>query len=331
MNEQQVTFTDEELDEAAVWIARLHAPDRSLNVERGFQRWRAEKRSHEAAFATVSTAWELSGALQRRPFSKVSRWERAGFRAGFLRSTVAVACAAALGCIGIALYLRTAGVVTGIGEQRVMLLEDGTRVSLNTDSRLVVHFDKGSRRVELDRGEALFEVAADPARPFIVAAGHRQIEALGTSFVVREEEDHGLSVTLVEGKVAVSADDTAVPAVANEAVTLTPGERLTFKSDIAPAIDRPSLEKVTAWRRGQVDLDETPLAEAATEMNRYSALKLRVEQAEAAHLPIDGVFRAGDTEGFAQAVARSYGLGVERRPHEIVLTGVPSQKSLSLN
>jgi transmembrane sensor len=331
MNEEQVIFTDEELDEAAVWIARLHAPDRSVKVERGFQRWRAEKRSHEAAFATVSNAWELSGALQRRPFPKVSRWERAGFRAGFWRSTVAVACAAALCCIGVALYLRTAGVVTGIGEQRVLVLEDGTRVSLNTDSRLVVHFDRSARRVELDRGEALFEVTADPARPFIVAAGHRQIEALGTSFIVREE-DHQLSVTLVEGKVAVSADDrAAVPAVVSDAVTLTPGERLTFKSDVAPAIDRPSLEKVTAWRRGQVDLEETPLADAATEMNRYSTLKLRIEQATAAGLPVDGVFRAGDTEGFAEAVARSYGLGVERRPHEIVLTGIPAQKSLSLD
>lgn len=330
MSEEQVTFTDEELDEAAVWIARLHAPDRSMKVERGFQRWRAEKRSHEAAFATVSDAWELSGALQRRPLPRISRWERAGFRAGFWRSTLAVACAAALCGVGVALYLHAAGVVTGIGEQRVLVLEDGTRVSLNTDSRLVVHFNRSLRRVELDRGEALFEVAPDPSRPFVVAAGHRQIEALGTSFVVREE-DQQLSVTLVEGKVAVSAADAAVRGVAGEAVTLTPGERLTFKSDVAGAIDRPSLEKVTAWRRGQVDLEQIPLAEAATEMNRYSTLKLRVEQAEAAHLPIDGVFRAGDTEGFAEAVARSYGLGVQRRSQEIVLTGVPSQKPLSLD
>ena len=329
MNEQLVPFTDEELDEAAVWIARLHAPDRSLKVERGFQRWQTEKASHAAAFATVSSAWELSGALQSRPFARVSRWERAGFRAGFWRSTVAVACAAVVCSVGVALYLRATGVVTGIGEQRVLVLEDGTRVSLNTESRLVVHFNQSSRRVELDRGEALFEVAADPARPFIVRAGHRQIEALGTSFVVREE-DHRLSVVLVEGKVAVSDDDApASPTVTSDAVTLTPGERLTFKSDETPAIDRPSLEKVTAWRRGQVDLDETPLAEAATEMNRYSTLKLRVVQTEAARLPISGVFRAGDTEGFAEAVARSYALSVERRPHEIVLTGVPSQKSLS--
>lgn len=317
-----MNYTTEELDDAAVWIARLRAPDRSARVEKGFRRWLAEKPSHAAAFETISTAWELTGALKRRPFPTLTRWERAGFRTGFFRATSAVAAAAALLAIGLFVYLGSSGIATNVGEQRVMTLEDGTRMSLNTSTRAVVHYDQGERRIELKGGEALFEVARDPARPFVVVAGARRIEALGTTFIVREDEQT-LSVTLMEGKVAVS------PRASDPSVVLMPGQRLTLTGTQPPRLDAPGLEKMTAWRRGQIELEEAPLAEAARDMNRYSTLKIRIEDPQAARLRINGVFRTGDTAGFAAAVARSYGLGTRRGEHEIVLTGVPVEKALS--
>jgi len=168
---------------------------------------------------------------------------------------------------------------TAIGEQRLVRLSDGTRVSLNSDSQVVVDYDTVQRRVRLKRGEAFFEVAKDMERPFIVSAGAREVTALGTAFVVRYEEGR-TAVTLVEGKVAVtsagiaplggdqtfrsasqSASGAAKPkgwarrtAGAAEVFTLAPGQRLTLGARSPPRMDEPRIDAVTAWRRGEVVL-----------------------------------------------------------------------------
>jgi transmembrane sensor len=318
--------TAAEIDEAAVWIARLRAPERTANVEQGLRRWLAERPSHAAAFEIVSGAWELSGAVKRRPFPRLTPWERAGFRAGFRRATAVVVAAALLMGVGTFLFLRGNGVETAVGEQRVLTLDDGTRVLLNTATHLIVKYDEDERRVELKSGEALFEVAKQPERPFVVVAGASRITALGTSFVVRDEPRR-VSVILMEGKVSVAASRTSLAQQprATGPVTLVPGQRLTLDDGARARIDEPAIERITAWRRGQLELEEMPLADAVAEMNRYSPVKLVVENPEAAALRINGVFRAGDAAGFAAALTRSYGLGIERREKQLVLTGKPHE------
>jgi transmembrane sensor len=331
--EKEPDCSSAELDEAAVWMARLHAPERTASVERGFRRWLAEKPSHAAAFETISTAWDLTGALQRRPFPKLTRWERAGFRSGFLRAAAAVGSVAALAILAIIFYVRAGGYATAVGEQRVLTLDDGTRVTLNTSSRVVIDYSESERRVNLKQGEALFEVARNPGRPFIVVAGEQLVRALGTEFIVRRDERQ-LAVTLLEGKVTVSPEaheppgpppgrDTPAAGQA-EVFTLTPGQRLTLSSSAPPHLDSPSINQLSAWRLGQVELDDASLAEAVAEMNRYSATQLIVATPQAAALRINGVFRVGDAAGFAAAVARSYGLKLERRAHQLVLAGIPA-------
>lgn len=164
--------------------------------------------------------------------------------------------------------------------------------------------------MELDQGEAYFEVAKHPEWPFIVDAGTKQVVALGTAFLVRRD---GLevSVTLVEGKVA--SDD----------IVLAPGQRLTFVGATAPRVDRPALDRETAWRRGQIILDHTTVAEAVLDMNCYSELQLLVVAPEARREEVTGIFRVGDSERFANAVAATYGLHVEHRRGQIVLSGLP--------
>jgi len=307
--------SDAEIDEAAVWIARLRAPDRTLKVERGFRRWLDEKSSHAAAFDTATTAWELSAGFTGRSAAQVSWGKGAGSRIGLWRSIAVTSVSTTFLMVVGLLYIHNCGVTTNVGEQRVMTLEDGSRISLNTASRMTVRYTPHERRVELKAGEALFEIAKLPDRPFIVAVGSREIKALGTAFLVRDD-DQSISVTLVEGKVAVSGAD----------VVLVPGQRLTLASAAQPQIDRPPIEKVMAWRRGQVELEETPLKLALVEMNRYSNLKVVLERPDAESVPINGVFRAGDSMGFASAVARFYGLKVERRRSELVLAGVPNRR-----
>jgi transmembrane sensor len=106
--------------------------------------------------------------------------------------------------------------------------------------------------------------------------------------------------------------------------TLTPGQRLTFTGGSATKLDTPSVEKTIAWRRGQVILDDTPLEVAADEMNRYNSTKLVVAHPDAAALLINGLFQAGDSTHFANAVAQAYGLEVVERGNEIILSGRPN-------
>jgi transmembrane sensor len=166
------------------------------------------------------------------------------------------------------------------------------------------------------------------------------VRALGTSFVVRRDPDF-LAVTLVEGAVTVapqeSRDQSFVSRMpplgaGNErlqdpksAVTLRPGQKLTYASKAAPVLAETSVESAVAWRWGQVVLDDTPLDEAAAEMNRYSRVQLVVEDPAAKRLLVNGLFQAGDSISFARALGSTYGLRVLEQDRRIVLEGMPSR------
>jgi transmembrane sensor len=302
------TIPPERLAEAGVWIARLHGDERDRDLEEAVRQWLQANPLNARAFELATEVWDDAANLRRlMPLGVNNPVRRTHFPVA-LAATIAMALAV---LTMLALYLYPDGVTTAVGEQRMLTLSDGTRVYLNTATHIVVHYDRHSRRVELETGEALFDVAKATDRPFMVTAGDRQVTALGTSFVVRRD-DQRLAVTLVEGKVTV-----------NQTFTLTPGERLTLTPGEAARFDMPSLEKATAWRRGQVILDDTPLAAAVAEMNRYSPIKLVIEQHEADSLLISGLFQAGDSASFARAVAATYGLAAVNKGDRIVLAGVP--------
>jgi transmembrane sensor len=190
-----------------------------------------------------------------------------------------------------------------------------------------VKYDKYARHVELENGEALFDVLKNPRRPFVVTAGGREVTALGTSFEVRRD-GADVMVTLIEGKVTVTPVAEATGrSPATQVEVLSPGQRLTFAVGRAPRLDRPQLEKVTAWQRGQVSLDNLSLADAVAEMNRYSTMQLRIERPEAAALRVSGIFRAGDSGSFARAVSETYGLVPIEQASAILLTGLPTRQS----
>jgi transmembrane sensor len=223
---------------------------------------------------------------------------------------------------------------TEVGEQRIVHLDDGTRITLNSDTKVTISFTKPKRQVRLDRGEAFFEVAHNRDRPFIVAVGNRQVTALGTTFAVSYDPNR-TAVILVEGKVSVAAvggsaptmptGEDATPTLARGetsdtgTVFLSPGERVTYSRKSAPQLDEPKLDAVTAWRRGEVVLDKTQLAEAVAEMNRYETTRLIIEDPRTAALRVSGIYHAGDSAGFARTVAELYGLDVNHEGGEIRL------------
>lgn len=320
--------------EAAVWVARLHGSKRSRALEEGFRRWLNAHPSHAAAFELATEAWELGGNLpQDQLDSGTDSFAHRHRSYSLSRRALAasVACAAVLASALFYYGNRELAVSTRVGEQRTITLDDGSRVYLNTDTRIVVKETDTRRHVRLREGEALFEVMPDPARPFVVTVDEKEVVALGTSFVVRHEPER-TAVTLMEGRVAVApTSDTRRPTSENLAHTdkasgpggswtfLAPGQRLTFVGDAAPVIDEPTLDSVAAWRRGEVVLDKTTLQDAAEEMNRYSELKLLIEDSDIADVRVSGVFRTGDSIRFARAVSETYQLMVSRTPEQIVI------------
>jgi transmembrane sensor len=312
--------------EAAAWMALLHSPERNAQIEGGLRRWIAAAPLNASAWETATDVWNETAGLPRRvPRRPVATKTPA---MGVLKPIFAVTalCLIVLGLF--VQYSYRSGVATAVGEQRTLNLEDGTRVELNTDSRLMVQYNHDTRTVVLESGEAYFQVAHE-RRPFMVIAGDRKIVALGTAFTVRRDQasDDELTVTLIEGRVAVApaASNNAPASEPGSAVTvLNAGQRLRARPHVRPTVETASVEKATGWMRGQLIFDHTPLGEAAAEFSRYNKIKVTVASPEAAAIPIGGIFRIGDSRSFARAVAASYDLKITVHGDELVLESTPA-------
>lgn len=305
--------------EAAAWVAVLHGPNRTLASERGFAQWVGKSPAHARAFEEATAIWEESAGLSRPRRLREVPGVRSTARARLFKGA-ALAASLAVVLIGALAYNRLAGVSTGIGEQRTLALDDGSRIVMNTRTRVVVTYDDESRSIELKSGEAVFEVARQPGRPFIVIAGDRRIQALGTSFAVRRDEGR-VAVTLLEGKVTVAA-----LSVAGRSLSPEPGERLTFTAALPVKADRPPMDKLLAWQHREVAFDNAALADAIAEMNRYSRRPLIAAAPMTQGVRVTGLFRAGDSASFARAVAEAYGLAVSESDDDIRLVAAPSRR-----
>jgi transmembrane sensor len=313
--------------EASVWIVRLHGPHRTPELEAGFRAWLTASPENARQFERVTEVWD-AGAVPVAGMPRVAREpERSPPRRWLLAASLALAIIGA-GSWGASTFWLNPHYGTGMGERRVVRLSDGSQLTLNSDSEVIVSYRHDERRVRIDHGEAFFEVAKDATKPFRVRAGKRQVEAVGTAFAVKRDERQ-LTVTLVEGKVAVSGLDrsgaSATSAVWNgeplgDRILLTAGQRLTVsQSGSAPQLDRPRLDMATAWLRGEVILDGTPLAEVIAEMNRYDQRRLVIDDPAIAAVRISGIYHTGNSELFAAMVARLYGFGVRQKDGRIHL------------
>ncbi len=308
-----------------MWVMELHSPDRDADLEARVRRWIAEDAKHAAAFELATDHWQGSGNVPKHLCEWASRSVSSRKRR---RTTGAALAGMAIVCLGFAwavYFLRDDTLVTGPAEQRIVDLSDGSQVTLNANSRVVIQFNDGTRKVILAKGEALFDVAKDRSRPFVVVAGDRKVIALGTSFEVRREEPAGsaFAVTLLEGHVAIEPiawPDSPPGAGVNGVQMLNPGQRLRFTGSTTETLDSPSIERVTAWRRGRLIFDNASLGEAAAEFNRYASHKLMIEGTATQNLRVGGVFKISDPYSFAQSMADTYRLQIVTRGKTIILT-----------
>jgi transmembrane sensor len=246
------------------------------------------------------------------------RWEESSARAGPLRRVIfgpAGAIVTACVIVSIALWLlpmavnpvaRTA-LATGIGETRAFALDDGSRIVLDTSSRVRVSLTATGRDIELLDGQAHFEVAKDAHRPFRVRTRSAEVVAVGTMFDVAALPTR-TTVTLIEGRVNVHAIS-AGPELESGIEGLEPGQQLGIASD-GRLLGRKivKLESVTAWQRGTIVLDDIPLPEALAALNRYSTTQIIIPDSQLQSRRVSGVFRIGDVETEALALREYFGL-----------------------
>ena len=188
---------------------------------------------------------------------------------------------------------------TNAGEMRSIALEDGSVVELNTRSRLRARFTANERRLQLLAGEAIFNVAKNPRRPFRVFAGSTEIVAVGTQFNV-DAHDSRTVVTVLEGRVRVT-NSTDIPAQGAGPMELNRGEQAVIAKHQPPKrISAADTAKATAWTERRLFFEGTTLADVATEFARYNDRIIRINDQVLAARRITGVFNATDQATFVE-------------------------------
>jgi transmembrane sensor len=314
--------------EAADWYARLRAQNVSEIDAARFRAWIAADPAHRREFEAIDDFWDglqviaespevlcELGAIARRRATATRKKGRAG------RPITWAAAAAVLLVIGVVAWIYRGGTdlyVTGVGEQRIETLSDGSVITLNTATEIRLQFSPDRRAVELVSGQANFEVAKDAGRPFIVTAGNRSVRAVGTQFDVFKSGDK-VTVTLIEGKVAVIPADapTASTAASSNSkpdeIVLAAGEQLSYslRSGVTPP-STADIPHVEAWRARKLEFSDTPLAEAIAEANRYSAAQIVLQAPAFEDARISGRFEAGRNDLFAEGLEGYFHFHVER-------------------
>jgi len=204
---------------------------------------------------------------------------------------------------------------TGVGEQRVLKLSDGSVVQLNTRSQLEVRFSSQERTLRLLDGEALFTAAHQVNRPFRVITDGATIQALGTQFnVYRRSND--TTVSVVEGLVQVFPGDTA-----NTAPTpLASGEQAQVQAS-GTVVKRsiPDVRRATTWSQRRLDFRGATIAEIAEQFNRYNRLQIRIADAAIAKEVLDGVFDADEPNAFLSYLGQDKDVQFERHGEDLLV------------
>ncbi len=314
--------------EAAAWRVRL--TEAGCDTSEGFEAWIAASRLHEQAWRQVGETWDLFSEhaiapeimnVRRQALERASQAHANRTRVSALRSRVDRRWAMGLGAVAAAIALaigawgwtRPQDYTTALGERRVLKLEDGSTVTMDSNSVLKVSLRSDARDLELVRGQARFDVAHDASRPFSVHVRDQTVVATGTSFDV-DLLDKTVFVTLIQGHVSVFEEHRgllALPQATTRLVAkLEPGDRLTSVPAPADGAMLPvavargvSVDQMTAWQGGKLIFSDEPLSLVAARVSRYSVRQIAVD-GTARSLKLSGVFDVGDAGSFVDAVQR---------------------------
>jgi transmembrane sensor len=321
--------------EASEWLVEFRTEDTDHATRRRFDKWLSISPEHVRAYLEVSGVWEAVSAqppadphdidaliaharatpnvlplTSEAPRSPVTQSLSLLLRR---RALFASAATLLLAVLVVATYVSIPRntYTTEIGEQRSILLPDGSTIDLNARSKVRVRFAEHERHIDLLEGQALFRVAKDQNRPFIVAANGTRVRAVGTQFDVNRRK-RSLVVTVVEGSVAVSSG--TVPA------RLEAGQQAVVRAHAPPKPQRADIAIATAWTQRRLIFDSTPLDEVAEEFNRNNARSLVIEGEGLEDFHISGAFSSTDPQPLLRFLRTQPGITVIDEQDRIVVS-----------
>jgi transmembrane sensor len=332
-------------EEASEWFVEFRLGEADARARADFAAWIRTSPEHLRAYLEVASLWSQAGSLgvhrdldsdalialactednviplELAAAQNVPR--RPGDRRIARLRWLGLAAALVLAVLGGAIMsfgLAGRGTVyaTTVGERRVLRLEDGSSVELNSRSRIRVLFAERGRTVDLLEGQALFHVAKDPRRPFIVRNEQMRVRAVGTEFDINRRS-RGTTITVVEGRVSVAPAiaPTVQQQAATAAILLSAGEQVTVRDQTA--LSQPlhtSPVTATAWTEGRVVLESATLTEVGEDFNRYSTRRLIVEDRGRRALRLSGVF-ATDPEFLLRYLRQRPDITIEESATEV--------------
>lgn len=308
--------------QAADWLAQMQNPDATPDTQDAFEQWRNADIRHALAFEQCRSLWlmtqelkndadiqrELDSARARKKSrAHNSRWYLFAAAATFLVISVGVF---------FQLSPQPIEYSTGIAEQRLIQLEDGSSALLNTDSILQVRFTSNKRELLLKKGEAYFTVAKDKQRPFEVTAAKSSVRAVGTEFNVALL-NHKITLDVTEGivefKTKTTTDDLLTSRVKQ-------GEAINFNSDDSKLLIQPAnTARISAWKARKIYFSADTLEDAIVEYNRYTRKKIVILHEELKQQKISGVFNIDDIDTFIFSLEQLLDVRVERHRDNILV------------
>lgn len=332
--------------QAAYYVTRLHSGELTAKEEVGLTAWRRERQEHEQALQTMLHTWDLAARL----YSPVESGNAARQRRWPLLATAAsILLVAVLSFLWVtdgnelnpapsvverpvepgpqipqpAYDFRVTELAqpastdiyeyrSGIGEVSHIRLDDGSTLSLNTDTQVQVAYSADQRSVTLMQGEAFFNVAPDPARAFVIDTGEQIIRVLGTQFNVRKRDDEAVvQIAVVEGQVTVRQQAKNDEASEN---LLVAGDIGAFgeQSQLISQNKDGQVNKSQSWRHGIFRFDNESLEHVVREFNRYRNQKILIADTEANELRISGVFQLANDTTILSALESSLPIRVVR-------------------
>lgn len=328
---------------ASDWLVRRDSGNWDSADQAALDAWLAASTEHRVTFLRLELAWEDSARLKAlgagiagdlppppghwnvdrvviAPPAKPPAPQSAARRSWRWPIAAAAAACVLVMCGALLFGMRQAGerFTTPVGGLAKVPMADGSRITLNTASDVQVLLSKSQRHIQLQQGEAFFEVARDPERPFVVEANGRHIIAVGTQFSVRREGDF-VEVVVTEGKVRMEEGARRGPGAAP--VFLTAGY-IAQSTNAELRIEQHSIEDAVSrlsWRAGVLQFRDLPLGDAVAEFNRYNTRKIVIADDAVAQLRIEGNFRPTQSQAFVRLLEAGFPVRASTDGDRIVL------------
>ena len=356
MRQKHDIDSDDIQQQAAKWVACTFSGNASHEDEEALNRWLAADRRHKVEYLRILEIWDVSGdAAEPVPVypseqhSMPTQTGTAKRHSGVWASWLAVAAVVGIlvfntsmfvsdGPPGDGMFVQT--FATDVGQTKELVLDDGSFVTLNTDTRLFVDFSSGLRRAILDSGEAYFEVTKDPLRPFVVTAGAQSVTVLGTKFNVHRN-GQTLTVAVLEGVVAVHENIEPEKLEQNARMLVTePSETLkvdfqhyrieagsvgTFEksAELVTNVATTDTASFPSWRQGIVKFNNSLLSDVVKELGRYAPKTIEITDPSVADLNISGVFHFDDIEGILVGLEAMLPIKIIETDDQILIAGDP--------